>query len=329
MHVNRLAVACLVWLLGSSSFLHPVAAMVVEIDSTADLIEVVAATQIPTFVTVFKEGCHWCEELEPAFEYLERLFGPKLQLVRVDGRRATRFTETMQIRSFPELLLLQGGAVTLEQMSESHYAGSYQGPRNVKSLAAFISERTGLLAELPDALVKPVNSLPEIANSAAVILFLSPYMDPQYASLFASGAATDVAERLASDNCDLDVAFYSVDVSNQTSAATVNALRIGVTPTAVVVTPKGRYVKYEFRARNGLPGNQARETLQTMLNRCLRHVDDQPSACIEYVNTLPNAFFYDSLQDLQGDAIEQVLDPDLDSPSDFDEEWLFGSLRDL
>lgn len=324
-----------------------------DVQSSSEAYSALIGTQRPTFVKVYADGCRYCAELAPHFAFLEQVFGEEIELLSVDGRQARRFVHDMGVRSFPELLLFQGGASDEQEVRTRSFVGKHDGARGAQALASYVSEHTGVLARWPGSVVHDVgdpHNWPDLElllqQHPALIALVSPWMDADHLNQFNGELATSILELLGNRYKHDGLVVYRVDASDSRAAHWTNTLRCSFFPTIVLslagksemYTPENTpLIKFEFLSITypGADRMSVTQRLEELLEHCFVH----PAGCREYVNDLPHASYYESLaelrdgsdtyptqfQDISGDESDESYDYyDLD-----EDEMLFGSLRDL
>ncbi|SCU78460.1 LAFA_0A06700g1_1 [Lachancea sp. 'fantastica'] len=259
---------------------------ILDVDTTADVYGVLNSSQVPVFVMLYMHGCRYCEELEPHFSYLQTLFPEKLALLKVDGKRASGFAREIGVRSFPELVLFGPG--------EDSYLGKFHDSRDLVSLASFVSRNTGLMAEwqhesqictLDDA------SAPIDLSQTNLLVFVSPWMDPELVWLFAGEQSTSVLNKLNSDEHE-GVQVYQIDAASSSTAAWTRQFRVQILPTLIFLVPGPSQGLFELRIewRGGCTrlNGQAHEILTQIIRKCGDSNTIRSCGCREYLETLPN-----------------------------------------
>ncbi|CUS24780.1 LAQU0S19e01464g1_1 [Lachancea quebecensis] len=310
--------------------------------STPEVYEFLRSSQLPVLVFVYMHGCRFCQELEPNFLFLQRVFAGELALLKVDGKRATTFAHDLNIRSFPELLLYDPGKGQQTDADPS-LLGRYPSARDrdLGSLAMFVSERTALMAHWPHSSVRDVTQDPRAQLDAlrsdplrtSLLVFVTPWMDRRSLQLFNGEQSTCILDHLAGTRelRENEVKIYRIDASNSTTALWTREFRVAVYPTVVLLAPdaSGSQCEIHVPLRSGdlELRNHETDTLLNLVRHCAAGKVSDPQ-CLDFVSSFHGLRFLREQDVLPFN--ETQIEPD--TPEfDFsnDDEQLFDSLRDL
>jgi hypothetical protein len=118
---------------------------------------------------IYANWCPFSARFAPSFHALAQAF-PAVRFVAADGDAQWKFSARFMVRGYPALLLFRGG----------RFAATFSAPtRSFASVAAFLSEHTGMPPLFSDALDAPLPPppppppLPRDASSADWLLVLS------------------------------------------------------------------------------------------------------------------------------------------------------------
>lgn len=107
---------------------------------------VVVKSGKPTLVEFFAPWCGHCKTLAPVYEELAQLFefaSDKVQIAKVDADSERDLGKRFGVQGFPTLKWFDG---------KSDKPSDYSGGRDLESLSAFITEKTGVKARRKVAL---------------------------------------------------------------------------------------------------------------------------------------------------------------------------------
>jgi protein disulfide-isomerase A6 len=103
--------------------------------------EVVLKSGKPTLVEFFAPWCGHCKTLAPVYEELAQAFEfakDKVQIAKVDADAEKSLGKRFGVQGFPTLKFFDG---------KSDKPSDYSGGRDLESLSAFITEKTGVKAK--------------------------------------------------------------------------------------------------------------------------------------------------------------------------------------
>ncbi|SCU93015.1 LADA_0G00870g1_1 [Lachancea dasiensis] len=331
-----------------------------EADATSAVLEELGKSDLPVLVMMHMHGCQYCQDLEPNFEYLERVFPERIALLKVDGKRATTFAREMDVRSFPEVLLFDKsprspgseGQQTNLAIKDlySRYLGRFHGARELGALASFVSQATGIKAYWPDSQVQDLTHpsahdfdlLWSSENGTiCMLVFVTPWMDPEYSKMFDGESSTSLLDRIGESETarSLGLQIFRIDASSASTAEWTRVFRIQRSPTVVWMLPGGDYIRLEWPKRPSELRGRMQEILQTFLTRCIEG-SRFSSYCSEYLKSVPGTRFSQSSLNSQLYENETEFDSsftafdieheELDGVEyGAEDEWLFDSLREI
>ncbi|KAH8696205.1 putative disulfide isomerase [Talaromyces proteolyticus] len=111
----------------------------------------------PTLVEFFAPWCGHCKNLAPVYEELAQVFSfasDKVQIAKVDADAHRDLGKRFGVQGFPTLKWFDG---------KSEKPAEYNGGRDLDSLTAFITEKTGIRAK---AAVKPPSNVQMLTESS-------------------------------------------------------------------------------------------------------------------------------------------------------------------
>ncbi|CAR23133.1 KLTH0E01870p [Lachancea thermotolerans CBS 6340] len=332
------------WLLLLSAlyFGAKIALALSDVHTTPDAYEYLRSSQLPVLVMVYMHGCRFCQELEPNFLFLERVFAGELALLKVDGKRAMTFSHDLNIRSFPELLLY-GPGEGAQAEAGSTLLGRYPSARDrdLGSLAMFVSERSALMAHWPHSSVRDVTQDPHAQLDAlrseplrvSVLVFVTPWMERRSLQLFNGEQSTCILDQLAEtpELRENNVEIYRIDASNSTTALWTREFRVAVYPTIVLLAPDAsgsqREIHVPLRAGDLELRNHEKDTLLRLVRHCAAGRAADPD-CLDFVRSYHGLRSLEPQGALPRNETQMAVEgPEFDFSSD--DEQLFDSLRDL
>ncbi|SCU81740.1 LANO_0B04038g1_1 [Lachancea nothofagi CBS 11611] len=320
-----------------------------DLNTSSGVHDVLRTSDVPVLVMLYMHGCRFCQELDPTFQYLEQVFPDELSLLKVDGKRATSFVREMGVRSFPDLVLFDKSQHRGENISSyQQYLGRLHGSRELGSLASFVSKTTGLMAHWPKSSVHDLNDFSSQnlellrahsnATHPSLLVFVSPWMDPESLELFNGEQATSILDKIATSAIaqSLKIQVYRIDASSSAAAAWTNEFRIRVSPTVVFLIPNDSQslteIRIEWRRDELELRERAQEVIESVLTLCAGHASSESHKCLDFIQSLPGATITEANTALTSHN-QTELGPYLAQftydEDDEEEEWLFDSLREV
>lgn len=301
-----------------------------------------------TLVYIYSSTCHWCQQLDPKFDYLSSLFldNSNVSFTKINKRQARIFIEHFQISSFPQLLLFKPSLRNDEQQIDSLFVAVYRSYRTVASMAVWLTEMTGQFPKWPNSKVKSeIMHLSDLSKGVSlrlrktlgfplvegreeellddqtttpiILTFITPWIDSHYLELFNGDASTSVLERLAEEFSDF--IFYRIDGSLKSMSLLTNEFRCSITPT-IIILMNNNIIKIEFSAYNKDTWGKEYEIIRDILEICSNN-----DKCSKFVEKLSAIYIYRSISELQN-SLEQYDYIDYDIVQDV---FLFNKLRDI
>lgn len=118
--------------------------------------EVAIKSGKPTLVEFFAPWCGHCKNLAPVYEELAQTFSfsDKVQIAKVDADEHRSLGKKYGVQGFPTLKFFDGKSDTPTE---------YSGGRDLESLSAFITEKTGIR---PKAAYQPPSNVQVLTESS-------------------------------------------------------------------------------------------------------------------------------------------------------------------
>lgn len=146
--------------------------------------EVVLKSGKPTLVEFFAPWCGHCKNLAPVYEELAGSFEfakDKVQIAKVDADAERDLGKRFGVQGFPTLKFFDG---------KSETPTDYSGGRDLDSLSAFISEKTGVKAKKPAAKASAVVMLTDSSfakeiggDKDVLVAFTAPWCGRMFSPL--------------------------------------------------------------------------------------------------------------------------------------------------
>ncbi|KAI1503606.1 thioredoxin-like protein [Biscogniauxia marginata] len=215
--------------------------------------QVVLKSGKPTLVEFFAPWCGHCKNLAPVYEDLAQVFATSkdVQIAKVDADAEKALGRKFGVQGFPTLKWFDG---------KSDEPADYNGGRDLESLTAFITEKTGIKPKRKLELPSRVQMLTDSSFEETIggdkhvfVAFTAPWC----------GHCKNLAptwEKLAEDFInEPSIVIAKVDAEADNSKATANAQGVSSYPT-IKFFPKG---STEGEAYNG---GRSEENLISFLN---------------------------------------------------------------
>lgn len=132
-----------------------------------------------SLVNFYREGCYYCDQLEPTYKFLAELYaGKDLQILAVNYKENQRIQNIEKIEGYPTLKLYDNRV--------RRYVTDYEGNRDLHDFIVFLFDATGIEPKFPDIDYTRVDSLKHLngiegdlkrANKSALIAFVTPWLD--------------------------------------------------------------------------------------------------------------------------------------------------------
>ncbi|KAH3675999.1 hypothetical protein WICMUC_002295 [Wickerhamomyces mucosus] len=180
-----------------------------------------------SLVYFYRDGCIHCSNFKPTYNQLSELYSDtNLQLVHVDAKINRNIQNSIQIKSFPTIMLYD--------QNVHRFKWTYKGDRSIYDLVNFLEKHTKISPKLPEKTVIRVNDLSEYksiidenskSSKGLIITFTAPWLQDWDSDL-------NTYEKLSKKFGD-KLKFVVIDGTSEESSDLTSLFKISHFPTFI------------------------------------------------------------------------------------------------
>lgn len=263
---------------------EPASKHIIEFDDNH--IEQTLAGSDFSFIYFYSDGCAYCAQFEPEFEYLSILYNnitddksnSKVQILKTNAIKNKKLSQLFSVNKYPTLKLLNFRTKEIV---------SYKDSRNLENLVKFMTEKTQLLPNFDNVnsnihfVQSDIEQFIGSSSKDTLIVFTVPHIqeweDYEYPSHF--------YQELAQSEFKEDIEFVLVDVNKLVDNDFLAKYAVSNFPSMIYFTKEGKFKTYHTLLQDATTNNLLNKNL---ISEFLETLSD---------SSLSNGEWYDNYSD--------------------------------